>query len=169
MSTRKEVAVPFLRTAYNYDRNIAGDESGLDTGPESMTKQEFKEECDINTIVRRFGLTGQLPEGLIAPTFGDFEFIGDYQSALNAIYQAQDSFMELPADVRARFENDPQQFVAFCSDAKNREEAEKLGLVFPKKMPDVASGSRQSDAGEPLATPPREGADKAPAGKGSKI
>ena len=35
------------------------------------------------------------------------------QDALHAILSADESFMQLPADVRFRFENDPAQFVDF--------------------------------------------------------
>lgn len=133
---------PFLRTMYNYDMNEAGDKSGLDcrydpdTGEEtpSMTKQAFAEECDINTIVRKFGLTGQLPQGVRMPSFGDFLDVPDYHSAMNAIREADESFMMMPADIRSRFGNDAGAFVAFCSDPANRVEAEKLGLVAPKAV-----------------------------------
>lgn len=128
---------PFLRTAYNYDMNMAGDESGIDclfdrhTGEQtpSKTQQHFAEECDINTIVRRFGLTGQLPTAVRMPTYGDFQNVPTYQEAMNAIRAADEAFMEMPAEVRARFNNDPASFVDFCSDPANKEEARKLGLV----------------------------------------
>lgn len=136
----------FLRSAYNYDREAASDETGVDcsrvvdveTGEfvetPSMTKQSFAEECDINTIVKRFGLTGQLPQNVRMPTFGDFAYVPDFHSAMNAIREANESFMEMPADVRARFGNDAGAFVAFCSDDRNRDEAVRLGLV-PAKAP----------------------------------
>ena len=40
--------------------------------------------------------------------------------------------MQLPADVRTRFNNDAGALVDFVSDDANRAEAEKLGLVLPK-------------------------------------
>lgn len=124
--------MPFLRTEFNYDRNAASDESGLACNDESLAKQSFAEECDINTIVRRFGLTGSLPVDVRMPTYGDFDSVNDYHSALNAIIAADESFLAMPAEVRARFHNDPAEFVAFCDDEANREEAVKLGLVLPK-------------------------------------
>lgn len=128
------MGVPFVRDAYNYDTNAAGDESGLDCSVEpSMAKQSFQEECDINTIVRRFGLTGQLPANVAMPTYADFEEVMDFQSAMNALVSAKDAFMQMPAEIRARFHNDPGEFVDFCSDDKNRAEAEKLGLVKATK------------------------------------
>lgn len=135
---------PFVRSPYNYDMNVAGDESGLDCSrtvdPEtgevvltpSLAKQSFAEEVDINTIVRRFGLTGQLPQAVRPPTFGDFENIPDYHAAMNAIRLADEAFMEMPAEVRARFGNDAGSFVEFVSDENNRDEARKLGLLVPE-------------------------------------
>lgn len=122
----------FLRTPYNYDTMAASDESAITCLDASLAQQHAKEESDINTIVRRFGLTGELPSGVRMPQYGDFVGIGDYHSALNAVKAADSSFMELPADLRTRFDNDPAKFVEFCSDESNRAEAEKLGLVQPQ-------------------------------------
>lgn len=123
---------PFVRSPYNYDMNVAGDESGLKCLDPSLAVQASKDEVDINTIVRRFGLTGQLPEDVRAPVYGDFTEVVDYQTALNAVIAADASFMEMPADVRTRFGNDPQAFVEFCSDPKNVDEMRKLGLLVPE-------------------------------------
>lgn len=125
---------PFVRNAYNYDRNLASDESGLRCDDVSLTKQSFAEEADINTIVRRFHLTGQLPENVRAPQYQDFEGVFDFHSAMNAVAAAGESFDAMPAEVRSRFHNNPAEFVDFCSDAANREEAVKLGLVFDRKL-----------------------------------
>lgn len=125
---------PFIRSQYNYDMNEASDESGLACTDLSLAKQSFAEEVDINTIVRRFGLSGELPSDVRMPTFGDFSDVVDFHSAMNAVARARESFDAMPADVRFRFDNDPQKFVSFCSDDKNREEVEKLGLVSPEAL-----------------------------------
>lgn len=146
--------LPFLRTAYNYDRDKASDESGLDCSVEpSLTQQSFRDECDINVLVARFGLGAPLPQGLVAPVFGDFSGVDDYQSALNSIMAADEKFMMMPAAVRSRFGNDPQQFVEFCSDDRNLEEAVKLGLVLPQVAELVKGGTPDipvKGAAEPL-------------------
>ena len=127
-----------LRTGYEPAevREMYSDAFGFHVDPnsaeENRTHQEFKEECDINEIVRRFGLTGELPENVRVPVSGDFTGIGTYQEALNAVIAADKAFMELPPDVRLRFANDPQQLMDFVADDKNRDEAEKLGLLKPK-------------------------------------
>lgn len=124
----------FVRSMYNYDVDAASDASGLLCEDASLTHQSFAEECDINTIIRRFGLSGELPEGNVAPTYQTFDGVFDFQSAMNAVAVARESFDLMPAEVRARFHNDPQQFVVFCSDEANRDEAMKLKLVLPKAV-----------------------------------
>ncbi|QCQ84776.1 internal scaffolding protein [Blackfly microvirus SF02] len=121
--------VPFVRNPYNYDAVEVSDATGLRCEDISRAVQDQRDEVDINTIVRRFGLTGQLPDAVRAPEFGDFTGAMDYQSSLNAIRAAQDSFMEMPAELRTRLDNDPQQFLEFVADPKNVDELKKYNLV----------------------------------------
>lgn len=134
--------VPFLRSSFNYDTDAASRESGLRCSDVTLAKQSFQEECDINVIVRRFGLTGQLPTGVRAPTYGDFSDVVDFHTAMNAVAQAGEAFDRMPAEIRARFHNSPQEFVEFCSQESNREEASKLGLVVPKAAELVSAPTR---------------------------
>jgi phage internal scaffolding protein len=138
----------FLRTPYNYDVNEASDASSLVCEDSSLAQQHAKDECDINTIVRRFGLTGELPSGVRAPVYGDFTSATDYHTALNAVIAADAAFMQLPADIRIRFNNDAGAFVDFVSDDNNRAEAERLGLVLPAA---VAADSNPAPEGGGVA------------------
>lgn len=119
----------FLRTPYNYDTDAASNESGLACEEPSLAQQHFKEECDINTILERFNITGMLPQSTLSPRYGDFTGIGDYHTALNRVMAAHEEFEALPAQIRARFQNNPAQLIEFLADEKNRPEAEELGLV----------------------------------------
>lgn len=106
------------------------------------TKQSFKDECDINTIIKRFLKTGVLDfQAKNEPRYGDCSGI-EYQAAQNTVAAAKSLFNELPAALRARFENEPAKFLDFVNDDRNREEATKLGLLKPK------------DEAEPKALPP---------------
>lgn len=164
---------PKLRTgALDYDVEAVSDETGLNcqvdvnTGEvlESMTQQHFAEEVDINTIVKRFGIGYQMPEGGIrAPLVADFSDVGDFQSAMNQVVRARESFDELPADVRYRFGNDPGAFVDFCSDDENRAQAEKWGLVFPKAPQEPPAPTRVVIVGGD-GIPPTGEAAKPPGG-----
>lgn len=134
----KKSPLPFnaFRTGYNYDVDSVSRETGLDfSDSPSLAQQSFKDECDINTIVRRFGITGELPSDLNMPQSGDFTGFPDFHSAMNMVVKAQEEFMRLPADMRDRFANDPGRLMAFLDDPNNREEAVKLGLVASSVVP----------------------------------
>lgn len=147
---------PFLRTQHNYDMEIESEVSGLRCQDPTLTQQHFADEVNINTIVERFGITGQLPTSVRMPTYEDYSEIVDFQTAMNAIALAREAFDQMPANVRARFNNDPAQFVDFCSNEANRDEAKKLGLLKPEEMAAVAAN---------LAIPPNPppGSPAAPA------
>lgn len=152
---------PFVRSPYNYDVNQVSDDTGLKCTEPSLTQQQFAEESDINFIADRYGLTGELPTVVNAPRYGDFTGIYDFQSANNAVIAARASFMELPAKLRARFNNDPQQLLNFIEDPENKEEGIFLGLF---KKPDVAPQSPVGDAddradGDTLTEPAKGSAE----------
>lgn len=127
-----------FRSGFDDDGDKVSQLTALECSEESMTQQQFKEECDINTIVQRFGLTGELPDGIRMPTYGDFSGVGDFQTAANLVVAAKEEFMRLPANIRERFYNDPQKLLEFVSDEKNRDEAIRLGIV--EKPPEVDRG-----------------------------
>lgn len=98
----------------------------------TRTRQEFESECNINNIVKKARVTGFLTDPLIPrtriPTNGDFSNAPDFLTAQNLLIEAQNAFLELSPDVRARFGNDPANLVNFVSDDKNAEEIIRLGL-----------------------------------------
>jgi len=153
-----EIVPVFLRSAYNYDVDLVSEETGLVCDPEGgMTQQQFKEEADINTLVQRFGLTGELPENVRVPQYGDFTGISDYQEAMNAVRKADEAFMELPAELRERFAHDPQRLLQFVADEKNADEALRMGLTLPKEAPVrtavMALDELSAKLKEPIAKP----------------
>lgn len=124
-----------MRKAWQYDADAASVAAGFECPEPSKAQQASKDEADINTLVRRFGITGQLPIVERPPTFEDFtEVVSDYQTAQNLLIAADRAFMQLPSKVRLRFENDPAAFVAFCEDEKNLDELREMGLAIQKKM-----------------------------------
>lgn len=119
----------FFRSPYNYDMGTVSRETQLVCPEVTRTQQQFKEECDINNILRLFGVTGNLPITTVQPMTGDFTSVGDYQDAMNAVVAADENFMRLPALVREKFGQDPKQFVDFCVDPANIEAVRDLGLA----------------------------------------
>jgi phage internal scaffolding protein len=135
-----EIITPFFRTGFNYDTDAASLANGLACPPEeNQAQQQFKEEVDINTIVERFGLTGDLPENPRMPQSGDFTGITDFQSAMNMVREAEEAFMEFPAHIRSEFDNDPQKMMRFLENENNRARALEMGLIVkpPEKTRDM--------------------------------
>ena len=94
-----------------------------------MTKQSFKDECDIHTIIERFKETGQVPASAVEGHHGDFTEVTDYHGAMLMVRKAQEMFEALPAGVRDRFQNDPGSFVSFVEDPDNAEALVEMGLA----------------------------------------
>lgn len=151
MNTDKEtgeIITPFIRTPYNYDTNHVSDATGTDTGTDSKTQQQFKDEVDINTIVERFGVTGEMPPPINFPDVQEFEETFDFQTSMNVIRQAQESFMTLPAKARARFDNNPQKFMEFMNEEDNAAEAIKLGLAIKREKPEEPKPEKKEEPKE---------------------
>lgn len=145
----------FTRNALNYDTDAASKFTGLVTTEPSLAQQQFKEEADINTIVKQYGITGKLPGPVYLPTFGDFSEVTDFQTALHAIQRAEASFQAMPAHVRERFNNDSQKFLEFTSDSRNSEELKSLGLFRDAPSPTpVKPGPVNPTPISPPDTPP---------------
>lgn len=128
-----------LRAFGNYDADEVSMATGFRCADDSVVQHQFADEVDINTIVRRFGLTGELPGDIKMPQSGDFSGIGDFHSAMSLVRSAQEEFMRVPAHIRARFSHDPQLFSEFFNDPANQDEAISLGLATRK--PEGAPGA----------------------------
>ncbi|QXP08275.1 MAG: internal scaffolding protein [Arizlama microvirus] len=99
----------------------------------SKTQQSFADECDINKIMQKYH------KGLAIThinrnrgIYADLSTFTDYQLALHKVMDAQQAFEALPARMRSRFQNDPQQLIEFLADPNNKNEAIELGLIEKK-------------------------------------
>lgn len=130
----------YVRQPGKYDVDLVSNMTGVKCEDESLAVQSEKDDADINTIVKRFGLTGGMPANPRVPSYGDFVGVDDFRSAMETVRNAQEAFMELPAEVRARFGNDPQTYMEFCTELApegglaNLEEMRKLGLAIPETV-----------------------------------
>jgi phage internal scaffolding protein len=147
-SSSSSISPPFLRSPYNYDRDAVSSSTGLACQDLSLTVQADAKDADINEIVRRFGLTGELPTGVAIPQYGDFLGVYDYQTALNEIKRAESAFMAFPAHVRERFGHDVAEFLDWGLNPENAVEAQSLGI-----NPNPVAGTPASGAAsEPQST-----------------
>lgn len=122
----------FKKPYKNYGRVIAPKGRG------SMTKQCFKDDVDINNIIKKYHKTGVMPYiSHFKAVFGDFFNVTDYRTALHKLQLAKAVFEGIPVNVRERFDDDPGKFMKFVQDPANKDEIESLGLV--EKIKDVKS------------------------------
>lgn len=113
-------------------------------GP-GKTKQSFKDECDINVIMKRYAATGILPDYFnpMQPQYLDVTGY-DFDKAMHLVAEASSMFHELPSHVRDRFKNDPGAFLDFCSNPENRQELAEMGLLKAESLrPMVERGAEQ--------------------------
>lgn len=134
------------------------------SGGKLMTKQEPKASCDINDLVARAIQSGGIIPDVRAK-YGDFVGAADFQTAMNRILSAQQDFMLLPSQLRARFENDPAQLLDFLANADNAAESVELGLreFTPAESPATqeVETNTQTNTSTP-ETPPAEAAPTPP-------
>jgi len=147
---------PHSRALTAYTGTLVNPLTGEVTSPPSRTKQEFKDQCDINNIIKSFKLTGQIQHINAKAQQGRFEDLPDeldFQQSQNTIRQASLAFESLPARLRDRFGNDPTAFLAFLADPANKDEATRLGLIKKTETPPApdTGGGKQ-----PPAAPPAE-------------
>lgn len=123
-------------TRSHQDGSWTDPRTGQVTVPPSRTKQEFVQECDINNIIKSYKLTGQIAHiNANAGKFEDLPDTLDFQESMNTVVQAQDAFAALPSHIRARFGNDPTNFLQFLQDPANQDEAIRLGLAKDTRPP----------------------------------
>lgn len=147
-----------LRSGGSYRKDENSLENGFDCLSDhedhlSKTVQSERDNADINVIVKRFKVTGQLPQGVRVPSYGDYTTVSDFRTAMNMVREAEENFMELPSQVRFKFGNDPQAFLEFCQDPANVPEMVKMGLAVEVKQADntpaVSGSPDKGDNDEP--------------------
>lgn len=98
------------------------------------TRQEFADECDINNIMKQYLNTGEFFHlNETAPQYLDCTG-EDFRVHMDYIAGAFSMFEELPSAIRHRFDNDPAEFLDFCSQEKNRPELAEMGLLSPEAV-----------------------------------
>lgn len=126
----------------NRKRVLAGVEG------ESRTKQSFKEECDINNILKRYQRDGLLSHvNKYQGVYSDLGTVEEYHSSMNQVIAAQAAFDSLPSSIRLRFANDPAKFLAFVDDPRNGKELVEMGLATARPVPESSASQRAQYAG----------------------
>jgi phage internal scaffolding protein len=120
-----------------YDKH---DRHGFETTGESLTQQHFAKEADIKTIIKkhdRTGIISHVARGIAQ--YGDYSEVNEYRESLDIVRQADASFMALPAELRAMFDNDAGEFFEFVTNPANDDKMVELGLKEAPPSPDLAA------------------------------
>ncbi len=97
--------------------------------PGKGAQQSFKEECDINNILKKYVKTGLLTH--VAQNEGryaDISEVGSYHDAVTRVIETRKFFAGLPPELRLEFGNDPAVFLDFMADPANEDEIRRLDL-----------------------------------------
>lgn len=155
-----------FKTAYQ-----KSDRKGLSFAKPSRTKQSEKDACDINLIVPKIA-RGEIINHIntSGAQYADLTSYGtSYHENLNAIINANNSFMQLPSNIRKKFDNDPASFLDFINDASNYDEAVSLGLINKKvEVSSPTQTASETSSTTPTASPkPSESISEVPSGASS--
>lgn len=135
---------------------------------EGRTKQSFKNECDINQIMARYQKTGVLDfTAKHAPQYGDATGL-EFREGLDVLQRAREMFADLPAKLRAQFNNDPGEFLDFVHNPENVEEMRQMGLLMPEPSQATPLAASAAGSGSGAQKPPT-GASVASEGEEGKL
>lgn len=127
-------------------------------------QQQFKDDCDINSIMRRFQKTGAFDHvAAHQPQYGEVSPLS-YHESMNIISQAQSMFADLPSSLRRRFNGDPSELLEFVQNPENAVEAQELGLALSDKAAAeaAAKAAEAASVGAGEGSPASEGTEPPP-------
>ena len=134
---KQSTKIPF-RTHYSPQLRVT-----FETEGESLTEQQYAEESQILSKIRKYDSQGFFDSINRNPAqYTDFTQVRDLSDAIDQIENAREAFQTIPSDVRKRFNNSASEFFDFASKESNYNELVKLGLATGKIVEDV--GSRRS-------------------------
>jgi len=125
----------------------------IDCSKGGKTQQHFKQECDLNFILRKYQKTGLIDH--VNKHQGDYSDLTDsvtFTEAMHVIQDAAQSFETLPSSIRKQFKNNPQEFLDFVSDNSNADALVEMGLAYPKPpLSQPPNPSSSEDSQKPAA------------------
>lgn len=122
------------------------------------TVQAFREECDVNYILRKYPVQSAMDHfRAYSREYQEIE-AGDFHEAVEIQRRAQEMFEELPAQLRHRFHQDPGEFLRFVQDSKNGPELIELGLREPSRASELERIAQATESLVRAAEQPSESA-----------
>ena len=110
---------------------------------DGRTKQAFKDQCDINKMLKKAQQKGSLAHIQKYPelAYGEFDGEFDLLTAHKRINRANEIFGELPSEIRSEFNNNALKFVTWAANPDNNSRLAELlpaiaepGTYFPNPV-----------------------------------
>lgn len=124
-------------------------------GGESRTQQHFAEQCNINSILKKYQKTGVISHvKSVEARYGDFSQMPDYCENLDKVAKAQQGFEQLPSAIRNHpgIKNSLGSFMEFMKDPQNADQLRKWGIF--KEAPKEPTVEKPSEPATPPAPEP---------------
>lgn len=106
------------------------DASSTEQDPD-MTRQEFKDEADINTMLSKFGVTAARG----TPVYGEWDDTIDLQSAIASVREAKAGYNKLPKELRDKFTSMEEMLTAVNNGSLVIKDAEPPAADAPPVPP----------------------------------
>jgi len=130
---------------------------GLDCSQDPiLTEQSHKNDVDINYIVKKHGIDMIQQTALLKSAEYQFDDVpgNDFQEAMLLVTKAQQTFDDLPSDIRKKFDNEPAKFLDFVQDPKNTDQMVEMGLAQRIPTPQPVQVTITPAPADPPADPP---------------
>lgn len=181
LATEVTVAPIFWKTPFNHNTDTESARTAHYSDEPSLTQQQFKDDADINVILKRFQQNKEVPPMVLPEHFTDLTGRTTYFDMASKVAKANETFYLLPADKRAEHLNDPNRWadaVVKATAAGDLDAMRDLGLDVPSKEAviqehrekELAKAAKEADelakrSGTPSgSTPAPEPQKGAPAG-----
>lgn len=98
----------------------------------SRTKQSLADALDVNNIIKRYHQTGVLQQAHeFEGVYGDFSSY-DLREAIEKVQQSNELFLQVPSEIRAKFDNDAGAFIDYATNRENIGQLRDWGLANPQ-------------------------------------
>ena len=125
--------MPQFRTPYELQPSV-----GLSFNLPSKTQQQFKDECDLEQLLKRhniYDLIGLANSGGREPLYADVSEVPDFAESQNHLRRATEYFEGLPSDIRSKFNNSLSEFLTVLNSGNAVKELQELGILKKEAEP----------------------------------
>lgn len=135
---------PKIRTRFDRDRRTV---KLAEPPQDSLTQQQFKDECDMNRIVKN-AMRGVTPRFMRTdqPQYGDFADVPDLHRSFELIQAAEQAFSALPAELRLELNNDPRNITQITLAQSEKYKLGKPPADLPEPHEDPLQPARKGSA-----------------------